>query len=56
MGHFGRITSVSRPPPRKTLIRYIKNAMALNEQEIPALATAIEWMAEGKPRNWKYME
>jgi hypothetical protein len=20
------------------------------------LATAIEWMAEGKPRNWKYMK
>ena len=19
------------------------------------LATAVEWMAEGKPRNWKYM-
>jgi hypothetical protein len=41
MGHFGRITSVSDLPPKKTLTRYIKNAMA---------------MAEGKPRNWKYMK
>jgi len=20
------------------------------------IATAVEWMAEGKPRNWKYMK
>jgi hypothetical protein len=113
-GHFGRITSMADLPPKKTLIGYIKKAMALNEQEVqPArppkrpkkslaaptyfmtalkknkkalatfesfppsqkrdyvewvtsakaddtrerrLATAVEWMAEGKPRNWKYMK
>jgi uncharacterized protein YdeI (YjbR/CyaY-like superfamily) len=113
-GDFGRITSVADLPPKKTLIGYIKKAMALNEQNvqparppkrpkkplaIPAdfmaalkknkkaqatyerfppshkreylewvteakgedtrqrrLATAIEWMADGRPRNWKYMK
>ncbi|HZR23729.1 MAG TPA: YdeI/OmpD-associated family protein [Vicinamibacterales bacterium] len=114
MGNFGRITSVKDLPPKKTLIGYIKKAMALNDQGVkvsmrkksgPAtplkvppvlaaalktnrkaqeafdafptgqrneyitwigeaktdetrekrLATAIEWIAEGKPRNWKYM-
>jgi uncharacterized protein YdeI (YjbR/CyaY-like superfamily) len=113
-GHFGPITSIADLPPQKTLIGYIKKAMALNEQEVqPArppkrpkqplavptyfmtalkknkkalatyesfppsqqrdyvewvtsakaddtrerrLATAVEWMAEGKPRNWKYMK
>ena len=113
-GHFGRITSVADLPPKKTLIGYIKKAMALNEQEVQPprppkhpkepltapsyfmtalkknkkalatyqsfppsqkrdyvvwiteakgeatrerrLATAVEWMAEGKPRNWKYMK
>jgi hypothetical protein len=113
-GHFGRLRSVSDLPPKKTLVGYIKKAMALNEQEVRAprplkhpkkplpapsyfmtalkknkkalatyesfppgqkrdyvewitaakgeatrerrLATAVEWMAEGKPRNWKYMK
>jgi uncharacterized protein YdeI (YjbR/CyaY-like superfamily) len=111
-GHFGRITSIADLPPKKTLTRYIKKAMALNEQEVqPArppkhpkkplaappyfmaalkknkkafatyeslppskkrdyiqwiieakgdetrdrrLETAVEWMAEGKSRNWRY--
>lgn len=113
-GQLGRITAISDLPPKKTLIGYIKKAMALNEQAVqparPAkhpkkpltipsyfmaalkkdknalatfesfppsqkrdyvewvteakadetrarrLATAVEWMAEGKPRNWKYMK
>lgn len=113
-GHLGRIRAISDLPPKKTLIGYIKKAMALNEQAVqPArplkhpkkplkvppyfmaalkkdkkalatfesfppsqkrdyvewvteakadetrerrLATAVEWMAEGKPRNWKYMK
>jgi uncharacterized protein YdeI (YjbR/CyaY-like superfamily) len=113
-GHFGRITSIADLPPKKTLMGYIKKAMALNEQAVkPArppkhpkkpismpsdfkaalsknkkalttfegfppsqrrdylewvttakgedtrarrLATAVEWMAEGKPRNWKYVK
>ena len=114
MGHFGRITSVDDLPPKKTLIRYIEKAMALNEEGVqvkrppkrpkkatvaPAyflaalkknkkalatyaafppshkreyvewiteakseatrarrLADAVAWIAEGKPRNWKYMK
>jgi uncharacterized protein YdeI (YjbR/CyaY-like superfamily) len=113
MGHLGRITSLKDLPSDATIIRYIKEAMQLNdagikvekkkpgseELEIPdyfikellknkaakktfeafspsnkkeyvlwiteakteatrksRMATAIEWMAEGKPRNWKYMK
>lgn len=114
MGQFGRITKASDLPPKKEFARYVKRAMALNEQgatvkrpvkhtpkEIPPIpdyfmtaiqknkkalaayeafspshqreyvewitdaktdatrdrrvAQAVEWMAEGKPRNWKYM-
>ena len=109
----GRLTSVQDLPPDKVLITYIKEAVALNENDVkvvrprakvaaklrmPAdfagalkrntkasvvfadfsnsqqneyvewiteakqvstrarrLATAIEWIAAGKPRNWKYM-
>lgn len=112
MGHMGRITSVKDLPPKKILVKYIKEAIVLNEKgvkvpkkkpviskEIPvpedfanALAknkkantvfdkfppshkkeylqwimeakreetrkkridTAIEWIADGKGRNWKY--
>ena len=112
MGHMGRITSVKDLPPKKILVKYIREAIELNEKgvkvpkkkpatvkEIPipedfanALAknkkakatfekfapshrkeylqwiieakreetrvkridTAIEWIAEGKGRNWKY--
>jgi len=114
MGHFGRITSLKDLPSDATIIRYLKEAMKLNdagikmekkkrismnELVIPGyftkelkkskaaqktfeafspsnkkeyvlwiteakteatrnsrMATAIEWMAEGKPRNWKYMK
>ena len=115
MGQFGRITTLADLPPKKTLIAYVKKAMALNEAGVPAatrtkpatprppaevpadlaaalkknakartafegfspshrreyiewiseakrentrakrLATTLEWLAEGKPRNWKYM-
>jgi uncharacterized protein YdeI (YjbR/CyaY-like superfamily) len=109
----GRLTSVNDLPPDKVLIAYIKEAVALNENDVkvarprakvaaklrmPAdfsgalkknakakavfadfsnsqqneyvewitdakqastraqrLETAIEWIAAGKPRNWKYM-
>ncbi len=34
MGHFGRITSVADLPSKRTLIGYIKKAMALNEQAL----------------------
>jgi uncharacterized protein YdeI (YjbR/CyaY-like superfamily) len=114
MGHFGRITALKDLPPDKVIIRYIKEAMKLNEEgikvakpkpaanrelEVPPyfikalklnkaaqkvfdgfpyshkkeyvewiteakteatrekrMETAIGWLAEGKPRNWKYMK
>src|SRR5258705_9762882 len=34
MGHFGRITSLKDLPTDKILVAYIKEAAALNEQEI----------------------
>lgn len=112
MGHMGRVTSVKDLPPKKELIRIIRDAARLNEQGVkveriksapkapaktPAdlaaalkknakakttfdafppghrreyiewiteakteatrkrrLDQAVEWMAEGKSRNWKY--
>lgn len=114
MGQFGRITSITDLPHRKTLIRIVKAAAKLNEDGVkmarperpkaapvrpPAdlvaalsknarasaafkafspsqkreyvewigeakqaatrekrLATAIDWLSQGKPRNWKYMK
>lgn len=113
MGQFGRLTAVSDLPSRRVLAGYVKAAMRLNEDGVPApargsrrpkpeaavpddmmaalrknrkaqatfegfspshrreyvewiteakrdetrrrrLAQAIEWLAAGKPRNWKY--
>ena len=115
MGHLGRIESISDLPPDKILVKYIKVAMRLNEEDIKVprkpkpteqekkelvvpdyfigalkknktaqkafdtfsyshrkeyiqwfedakttptrdkrVAQAIEWIAEGKGRNWKY--
>jgi uncharacterized protein YdeI (YjbR/CyaY-like superfamily) len=112
MGNFGCLKKVSDLPPKKTLVGYVKKAMALNDApvktprplkhpkpplEVPTelaaalkrsakarktfdalppshrreyvewiteakreetrakrLATTIEWLAEGKSRNWKY--
>lgn len=110
-----KIASVDELPPEKVLVAYVKEAAALNENNVKAprpqqkpaakelvvpdyfaaalrknkkalatfekfsyshrkeyvewiteakqeatrakrLATAIEWLAEGKPRNWKYMK
>jgi uncharacterized protein YdeI (YjbR/CyaY-like superfamily) len=114
MGHLGRITKLKDLPSDATMIRYIKEAMKLNDEGIKVekkkpttakevkppdyflnelkknkaaqktfeefspsnkkeyilwiteakteetrtsrMTTAIEWMAEGKPRNWKYMK
>jgi uncharacterized protein YdeI (YjbR/CyaY-like superfamily) len=114
MGEFGRITSLTDLPDEKRLLRYVQDAMALNDDgvkrpmkpkpkgqrslEVPdyflsalkkskkaltifegfnyshkkeyvewvgeakgeetrkrRLETAVEWMAQGKPRNWKYV-
>jgi uncharacterized protein YdeI (YjbR/CyaY-like superfamily) len=114
MGEFGRITALSDLPDEKALLRYVKDAVALNDEgikrpvkpkpkgdrslDVPGyflaalkkskkaltvfegfnysnkkeyvewvseakgeetrkrrLETAVEWMAEGKPRNWKYV-
>lgn len=115
MGQFGRIGKASDLPPKKTIVAYLKQAIALNEAGVPAatrarkapkpeaevpaelaaafaskkhakarkafeafspshrreyvewiveakrdetrarrVATTLEWLAEGKPRNWKY--
>lgn len=114
MGHLGRITSLKDLPSDATMIRYVKEAMKLNDAGIKVekkkpispqeltipdyftkelkknkaaqktfegfspsnkkeyvlwiteakteatresrMKTAMEWMAEGKPRNWKYMK
>jgi uncharacterized protein YdeI (YjbR/CyaY-like superfamily) len=115
MGSFGRLTTLADLPSKKQLIRYVKQAMKLNEAGVKApvkhkkppkppvrtpanlatalgknkkaaatyegfspsarreyvewlaeskraetrakrLATAVEWMADGKQRNWKYMK
>lgn len=113
MGQMGRITSVKDLPPKRELVRLIREAVKLNEEGVGVprtkakriaaepppelvralsknrkakatyekfppgqkreyidwiteaktdatrekrLAQAIEWMAEGKPRNWKYMK
>jgi uncharacterized protein YdeI (YjbR/CyaY-like superfamily) len=114
MGEFGRITTLADLPDEKRLLRYVKDAVALNDEgvkrpmkpkpkgerslDVPdyflaalkkskkalttfewfnysnkkdyvewvteakgeetrkrRLETAVEWMAEGKSRNWKYM-
>jgi hypothetical protein len=115
MGQFGRLTKVGDLPPKARLTSYVKKAMRLNDEAVPAphvaarrsapkpavatpadlvaalernrkagatyakftpgkrreyvewiagaktaatrqrrLAQAVEWMAEGKTRNWKY--
>jgi uncharacterized protein YdeI (YjbR/CyaY-like superfamily) len=113
MGQFGRITALSELPPDKTIARYIRKGMELNENGVKLprasakkraltvpvdlsaalkknkrafavfekfppshkreyiewiteakrdetrakrLATTIEWLGEGKQRNWKYMD
>lgn len=115
MGSLGRITSVGDLPDEKMMVRFVREAVKLNESGAPArprpaanghkkelpvptelaaalkenktaaktfagfspshrkeyiewiteakrdetrqkrVATTIEWLAEGKPRNWKYM-
>ena len=115
MGTFGRITSLADLPEDKTMIRFVREAVKLNESGVPGrprpasngkrrelpvptdlaqalkknkaaaktfegftpshrkeyvqwiteakrdetrhkrIETTLEWLAEGKPRNWKYM-
>lgn len=40
---------------RREYVEWISEAKT-DETRQRRLATAIEWMAEGKPRNWKYMK
>jgi uncharacterized protein YdeI (YjbR/CyaY-like superfamily) len=42
------------PSNKREYIEWITEAKA-EATRSRRLATAIEWMAEGKPRNWKYM-
>lgn len=41
------------PGHRKEYIRWITDAKR-EETRASRVATAVEWIAEGKPRNWKY--
>jgi hypothetical protein len=43
------------PSNRKDYIEWITTAKR-DETRAQRVATAIEWIAEGKPRNWKYMK
>ncbi len=43
------------PSNRRDYIEWITEARQ-DETRLKRLTTAIEWMAEGKPRNWKYMK
>lgn len=42
------------PSNKREYVEWITDAKQ-EETRVKRLATAIEWMAEGKPRNWKYM-
>jgi uncharacterized protein YdeI (YjbR/CyaY-like superfamily) len=44
-----------RPSHKREYLEWITEAKE-EETRKKRLATAIEWMAEGKPRNWKYMK
>jgi len=43
------------PSNRREYLEWITEAKRLETRE-KRLRTAMEWMAEGKPRNWKYMK
>lgn len=43
------------PSHQREYLEWITEAKGEDTRE-RRLATAIEWMAEGKPRNWKYMK
>lgn len=68
--HRGRITSVDDLPPDRELTRILKAAFSPShkreyvewvteakseETRNRRLVHAVEWMAQGKPRNWKYL-
>lgn len=56
MGQFGRIASLSDLPDDATLRTYVRKAAALRAATRERrTAQAVAWLAEGKPRNWKYM-
>ena len=43
------------PGQKRDYVEWVTEAKA-DETRARRLATAVEWMAEGKPRNWKYMK
>jgi uncharacterized protein YdeI (YjbR/CyaY-like superfamily) len=51
------LATFERFPPshKREYIEWITEAKAEDTCR-RRLATAVEWMAEGKPRNWKYMK
>ncbi len=48
-----RVESLADLPPKKTLVAYVREAKR-EETGKKRLVTAIEWLAQGKRRNWKY--
>ena len=43
------------PSHKREYVEWITEAKR-EETRAKRVATAVEWMAEGKPRNWKYMK
>jgi hypothetical protein len=54
MGQYGRITSLDDLPARKTLVRLVQQAAALNEQGIAVVRAKRPPKPPAKARNWKY--
>ena len=50
----GHLREASAPSNKREYIEWITEAKT-EATRTSRLETAIEWMAEGKPRNWKYM-
>lgn len=46
-------SEVDRPSRRRECVEWVDGARS-DATRARRLATAIEWMTEGKPRNWKY--
>jgi len=71
MGSLGRITSVKDLPSNKQMLDFLKQAVGFidrgeytewiadakrPETRDKRIAQAVEWIAEGKQRNWKYQD
>lgn len=65
MGQYGRIVSLDDLPRDAELLRLVREAARPNEEKAAApraasaprarrLATAVAWIADGKPQGWRY--